>query len=357
MNEPVDHALTGEILERLRTAGFALTGVCDARPVDRAEAFRAWLDAGHAGQMDWLAQHLAARLDPQVLVPGARSVVCVADRYHDGRREAAWGGGTPTGRIARYARGRDYHQVMRERLEPLAEALRDRHPGHRFRVCVDTAPLAERDHAVRAGLGRVGKHTLLIGERGAGSWLVLGAIVTTVRLAASRPASGDPCGACTRCIQACPTGAIEPWKVRAERCISYLTIEHADEPADWFRRRSDDWLFGCDACIEACPHSQATARSRGLGTHPAYAPRWSVVQLSEVLRWCEETANALDFSEVLRRAPVASWKRNALLLLGGMRHRSAQARAELTAFAEDASQPEALRSLARELSMDQRAGG
>jgi epoxyqueuosine reductase len=345
----VDHALTQEITGRLRAAGFALVGVCEARPIDRPAHFESWLQAGHAGQMAYLAEHLAARIDPGVLVPGARSIVCVADRYHDGRREAAWQGGEPSGRIARYARGRDYHAVMRERLEPLAEELRDRHAGERFRICVDTAPLAERDHAVRAGLGRVGKHTLLIGEGGAGSWLVLGAIVTTVRLAASSPATGDPCGACTRCIDACPTRAIEPWKVRADRCISYLTIEHAGEPAEWFRDRGDDWLFGCDACIEACPHSQPTVRSRDLGAHPAYQSAHARLSLAQVLQWNASSAQALGFSEVLRRAPLESWKRNALLLLAGMQRRSSEARDLLRGFALDAEQPASLRELCRTL--------
>lgn len=349
MSDRVDHALTAEITARLREAGFAAVGVCDARPIDRPDAFRTWLQQGHAGQMAYLAEHLAARLDPDVLVPGARSIVCVADRYHDGRREAAWQGGEPTGRIARYARGRDYHQVLRERLEPIAEALRDRHPGRRFRVCVDTAPLAERDHAVRAGLGRVGKHTLLIGEGGLGSWIMLGAIMTTVRLAPSEPSRGDPCGGCTRCIDACPTQAIEPWTLHAERCISYLTIEHAGEPAAWFRDRSDDWLFGCDACIEACPHSQPTTRSRRLGTHAAYHSRRDRLPLADVLAWKADAADTLGFSDVLRRAPVDSWKRNALLLLAGMQTRSALARSLLERFASDATQPDALRALARGL--------
>jgi len=337
-------ALTHEITARLREAGFALVGVCDARAIDRADAFRAWLDAGHAGDMSYLAEHLDARLDPSVMVPGAKSVVCVADRYADGAPDLRRVDGLPTGRIARYARGRDYHQVLRERLEPIAEELRDRHPGERFRVCVDTAPIAERDHAQRAGLGRVGKHTLLIGAGGTGSWLMLGAIVTTVRLEPSTPA-----GACTRCIDACPTQAIEPWKVNAERCISYLTIEHHGEPAAWFRARHDDWLFGCDACVEACPHSQPTRRSRSLPVAAAYVGSRASIDPVEVLRWKVDAFDTLGFSEVLRRPGLDAWKRNAILLLGGARGAAAtRAMAALQAFADDVSQPAALRSLARE---------
>jgi epoxyqueuosine reductase len=304
--------LTREILGRMRRAGFALAGVCDARPIDRPEFLQAWLDAGHGGEMDWLAAHLAERIDPGVLVPGARSVVCVADRYADGRPDRREPG---HGRIARYARGGDYHAIMRERLEPVAESLRDRFPGHRFRVCVDSAPIAERDHALRAGLGRIGKHTLLIGAEGMGSWLVLGCMVTTVQLRPSAAMPGDPCGACTRCIDACPTQAIEPWKVKADRCISYLTIEHAGDPAAWFRDRTDDWLFGCDACIEACPHSQPTQRSRGLGVHPAYAGGTASLALQDVVRWQSQDWERFARHGVLRRAPLERWRRNAAMLL------------------------------------------
>lgn len=305
--------LTDEILGSLRAAGFALVGACDARPIDRPDLFEAWLQAGHGGEMTWLAAHMAERVDPAVMVPGARSVVCVADRYADGRPDRRRAG---HGRIARYARGGDYHAIMRERLEPVAERLRDRHPGHRFRVCVDSAPIAERDHAVRAGLGRIGKHTLLIGPGGAGSWLVLGCMVTTVPLRPSAPTGGDPCGPCTRCIDACPTRAIEPWKLKAERCLSYLTIEHAGEPAAWFRERSDDWLFGCDACIEACPHSSPTSRSRRIGTHAAYAGGVDALPLEAVLAWTHADWEREARHGVLRRAPLERWKRNAAMIHG-----------------------------------------
>jgi epoxyqueuosine reductase len=307
-------ALRREILDRLHRAGFALVGVAPAGPVDRPDAFRAWLRAGHHGEMAYLQEHLAQRLDPCVMVPGARAVVCVADRYADGRPDPRPAHGTGWGRIARYARGDDYHRVIRDRLEPLATEWRDRFPGERFRVCVDTAPLAERDHAVRAGLGRIGKHTLLIGRGGLGSWLVLGAMITTVPLQPDAPQAGDPCGACTRCIDACPTQAIEPWKVKAERCISYLTIEHQGEPAEWFRRRTDDWLFGCDACIEACPHSQWTLRSRRVPVRAEYAPRVSGLPLREVASWTPEQWRQHAHSEVLQRMPLEGWQRNARLI-------------------------------------------
>ena len=253
----MDHALTAEILSTLEAAGFALYGICRATETSHRAQFTQWLEQVGCGEMTYLAEHIPQRMDPCEFVPTARSIICVADRYTSGEPEQIHGGHlnrdargaivSPRGRVARYARGRDYHSVIRDRLEPIADDLRRRFPGNRFRVCVDTAPILEREHAQRAGLGRIGKHTLLIGEKSVGSWIVLGEIVTSLDLAPSNPVAGDPCGTCTRCIDACPTQAIEPWKLHAQRCISYLTIEHRSAPAEWFNNRTDDWLFGCDA--------------------------------------------------------------------------------------------------------------
>jgi epoxyqueuosine reductase len=278
--------------------------------------------------MAYLAEQVDRRLDPRVLVPGARSVLCVADRYADGRPDRRVPG---VGRIGRYARGEDYHVVIRARLEALAEELLEAYPGERFRVCVDTAPLLEREHAARAGLGRIGKHTLLIGPGGMGSWLVLGAVVSTVELAPVRAdgradgggpgdaaVDADPCGACTRCIDACPTGAIAPWSVDASRCVSALTIEDRGTVAEWFAGRTEDWIFGCDACQEACPHSQPTVRSRRVGTHEAYRAHRAGFPLLEVLGWTEDDWEAAQLNGVLRRAGDAMWRRNAALAAGSV---------------------------------------
>ncbi|MFM9171065.1 MAG: epoxyqueuosine reductase, partial [Phycisphaerales bacterium] len=177
------------VLARCAEHGFALAGIAEARESDRADEFRAWIAEARHGGMQYLAEAVERRLDPRALVPGARSVLCVADRYADGRPDARVPG---HGRIARYARGEDYHTVVRARLESLSSELSAAHPGERFRTCVDTAPILEREHAERAGLGRIGKHTLLIGEGGLGSWIMLGAIVTTARLAPSRPSASMP---------------------------------------------------------------------------------------------------------------------------------------------------------------------
>ena len=145
-----------EVIAACRALGFALAGIALARPSDHGDAFRRWIAEGCHGPMAYLAEEPGRRLDPRILLPGARSVVCVADRYADGRPDRRVPG---TGRIARYARGEDYHVVIRARLDALADGLQRRHPSERFRACVDTAPVMEREHAERAGLGRIGKHT------------------------------------------------------------------------------------------------------------------------------------------------------------------------------------------------------
>jgi epoxyqueuosine reductase len=310
------------VLGRCAAHGFALAGIAEARPSSHAESFRAWIAAGKQGAMAYLAEELERRLDPRALVPGAASVLCVADRYSDGRpdRRVPW-----EGSVARYARGEDYHEVIRARLESLAEELRRAHPGERFRVCVDTAPLLEREHAERAGLGRVGKHTLLIGAGGAGTWLLLGCLVSTLPLAAVRAdglppgaAANDPCGACTACIDACPTGAIRPWSVDGRTCISALTIEQPGGIPGELASRMSGWLFGCDLCQEACPHSQPTRRSRALGIHEAYRPHLPAqLPLAEVLGWTEADLERMRFNAVLRRADLSMWRRNAALAAHG----------------------------------------
>ena len=352
-------ARTDALLARCAQHGFVLAGIAEARASARADAFRAWIAAGKQGGMSYLAEELERRLDPRLLVPGAASVLCVADRYADGRPDRRIPG---VGRIARYARGEDYHVVIRARLEALAAELLRAHPEHRFRVCVDTAPLLEREHAERAGLGRIGKHTLLIGAGGAGSWLLLGAIVTTLPFAPRRAdglpvgaEAGDPCGACTRCIDACPTGAIAPWTVDASRCVSALTIEERAGVDASFAGRTGDWLFGCDDCQEACPHSQPTRRSRAAGAHEAYrASGVSAIPLLEVLGWDDEAYERARFNEVLRRADLSMWRRNAALAAGGVLRSSdtpgpvrAELVAALAALALDATAAESVRDAAR----------
>jgi epoxyqueuosine reductase len=305
---------TGWILQRCLELGFARAGVADARPTDHADVFRKWLAAGRHGEMEYLNNHADIAVDPSRLLPGVTSIICVADRLPNVHRTHEGAGGRG-GRIARYAQGDDYHRVIRKRLHHLCDELAERHPDESFRSCVDTAPIFEREHAERAGLGAVGKHTLII-ERGVGSHLLLGEIVTTLALEATPPATPDPCGSCTRCIDACPTDAITPFSVDGSRCVSYLTIEHRSAIDESFHEAMGDWIFGCDICQDVCPHNQPTDRSAAAASHEAYAPKRTGFDLLAVLDWSEEDRREAFAKSAMKRAKLWMMKRNALIAAG-----------------------------------------
>jgi epoxyqueuosine reductase len=332
--------------------GFAAAGIAPATPTMYERELRAWLAAEKHGEMEYLERHVELLVDPSRLVEGARSVICVADRYQgeerrrDEETERRSGGGW--GRVARYARGDDYHRVIRRRLHVLCDELGARFPGERFRACVDTAPVLEREYAQRAGIGAVGKHTLII-ERGVGSYLLLGEIVTTMELKPSEPATPDPCGGCTRCIEACPTAAITPWSVDATRCISYLTIEHRSIIDERYHEPMGDWLFGCDVCQEVCPHNQPTGRTQAAASHEAYEPRRTGFDLLEVLGWSEADRIKAFTRSAMKRAKLRMMKRNALIVAGNvLRDRDDESlRARIEQIERDGSEHEVVRDTAR----------
>ena len=346
--------LREQVLRRAEELGFALTGICEALGSDHSEEVKAWIASGNHGSMSYLQERLEERLDPGVYVPGARSVICVADRYHDGRRDRVAGDGPPRGRIARYARGRDYHKVMKKRLIRLAKELAAEHPGADFRACVDTAPLLEREHAARSGLGLIGKHTLLI-EPGVGSWMLLGAIVSTVEIAPTPPRFDrtDPCGSCTKCIDACPSDAITPFSVDANRCIAYTSIEHRGDIDPEIAQATGDWLFGCDICQEVCPHGQRSQRRSPAEVNEAYAPRRSDLDLLEVLGWDEQDRLDELMGTAAKRATLVMWKRNAIICAANAlreapdRDSAAAIRDRIAEIAQDESEDPILRDLAR----------
>ncbi|UCG33822.1 MAG: tRNA epoxyqueuosine(34) reductase QueG, partial [Phycisphaerales bacterium] len=213
-----------------RELGFDKIGVARVEPLGRSEYLREWLSQGRAGRMDYLHRNLDSRESPAALLPGARSVVVAALNYH--QPEPLPSDGRSRGRIARYAWGRDYHRVMKKRLWKLVERLRaEVAEPFEARVCVDTVPILERELAARAGIGWIGKNTMIL-SRDLGSYSYLGEIITTLELPADEPATAH-CGSCTECLEACPTGALpEPYEMDASRCISYLTIELRDEIPD-----------------------------------------------------------------------------------------------------------------------------
>ena len=251
-------ALSAAVVEAARELGFHAVGIAPALPARRFAAFEEWLARGMHGDMAYLADpaHREPRADVRTLLAGARSVVVVALAYDASVVPLE----RLRGQVARYARNRDYHSIIKARLRELADRL-SRLAGRPVaaRPCVDTAPVLERELAERAGLGFVGKNTLLIAP-GLGSYLLLGEVILDVELeptAASEPAKSR-CGACTACLDACPTGAfVGPHVLDARRCISYLTIEHRGAIPRELRRALGTRIFGCDVCQEVCPFNAA----------------------------------------------------------------------------------------------------
>jgi epoxyqueuosine reductase len=254
---PVSRPLAEEIKRKARALGFSGAGIASAAPLpEHQRRFRRYLAEGRHGGMAYLAQEPERREDPARVVPGAKSVISLAVPYYQGDHGAP--PPDPSGRVARYAWGRDYHQPTESRLETLKAFILERAPGAAIRCAVDHAPVLERAYAQEAGIGFIGKHTLLI-TPDHGSWVLLAELITDLELDVDEPGLTQ-CGTCTRCLEACPTGALtEPFQLDATRCIAYLTIEHKGETPAELRHGIGDSLFGCDICQEACPYNHDAA--------------------------------------------------------------------------------------------------
>lgn len=256
------------LIRRALELGFDACRVTHAGPPEHGRTFLAWLDAGCHGGMGYLERTRDKRTDPRLVLEGARSIVLLAVSYADpGGHSGGFAKGPaagPTGVVARYARGADYHEVLGPRLAVLTDYLKAlAGPGTRSRWYVDTGPVLERELAQRAGIGFVGKHTNLIG-RDLGNWFLLGAILTTAALAPDEP-EANRCGKCERCLAACPTRAITaPFRLDARRCISYLTIELKGSIPEEFRPLLGRRIFGCDDCLEVCPWNRFAREGRML---------------------------------------------------------------------------------------------
>jgi epoxyqueuosine reductase len=312
-------------LVRARARALGFDAVAFARADEPLGAdfarYREFVARGMQGEMHWLAQHEDARerLDTEAILAGAKSVVCVARRYQRSADEEA--ADPPFARrIARYARGRDYHNGTRKKLRALAAYLRTLGEGVRARPMVDDAPILERAWAARAGLGFIGKNGMLI-VPGEGSFVLLGEVVTTLSLTPGTPMP-ERCGACTRCLDACPTAAFEaPFVLDARRCVAYLTIELRGEVPRDLRAPIGDRVFGCDECQTVCPFNHS-ARPRDPEATRPFRPhaRWSEVELVDLvspeLGRDEGAWRALTEGSPVHRATREGLARNAAIALG-----------------------------------------
>jgi epoxyqueuosine reductase len=297
-----------------RELGFQALGITGTEVGPAAERLRAWLEAGRHGDMDWMARHGTRRSHPEELVPGTVTVVSARMGYLPRAAPPAAVLADPSlGYLARYALGRDYHRLMRRRLQRLAERIAAAVGPFGYRVFVDSGPVLEKPLAERAGLGWIGKHTNLVDTR-AGSWFLLGEILTDLPLPHDRPAT-DHCGRCRACLDACPTGAIvAPYQLDARRCIAYLTIELRGPIPAALRPLVGNRVYGCDDCQLACPWNRfatPTPEADFLPRHGLDAPA-----LVNLLAWSEAEFLARTEGSPIRRLGHLRWLRNVAVALG-----------------------------------------
>lgn len=308
------HSNEQRIRDRAKLLGFDAVGFAAAdRPLDAEfERYERFLDDGLHGTMGWLGENreVRRRLDTPDILDGARSTICVAGRYvTDGERSGL------TAQIAGYARGQDYHNRMRKQLRKLAVMVRGLGDGIAARPISDTAPVLERAWAARAGLGFVGKNGLLI-IPGQGSFVLLGAVVTTLALTPGEPIA-ERCGSCTRCLDACPTSAFaSPFVLDARRCVAYLTIEHRGAFDVALRQGVGDHLFGCDTCQDVCPFN-GSKRAETRDPRP-FEPlaRWKDGDLAALLALDDAAFDALTVGSPVHRATRDGLVRNACTVAG-----------------------------------------
>lgn len=248
MNRQTD--LSAFIKERAAQLGFSNCGISKARRLDEeAPRLEKYLKEERHGRMAYMENHFDKRLDPRLLVDGAKSVISLIVNYYPGKED----GYTSPLKVSKYARGVDYHFVIKDMLFTLAEDLKAQAGNINYRVFTDSAPVLDRAWAVNAGLGWIGRNTMMITPRN-GSFFFIAEIITDLELEYDPPFGGNYCGDCTRCMDACPTGAITGFRqLDASRCISYLTIELKDEIPDEFKGSMESWIFGCDICQDVCP--------------------------------------------------------------------------------------------------------
>lgn len=318
-----------EIKQKAKSIGFDLVGITTANPIDTAyiEYFKKWLSAGCRGKMRWLAKDIKKRFNPALLLPGAQSIICTAINYKTAKQSP---------NIASYALYPDYHIYIKNKLFELADFIKNkisknlqpvrsktslmtdgcqRQPasnGLKFKICVDSSPLAERALACRAGLGFIGKNQLLTNPH-LGSFLLLGELVTNLPLKPDKPtAKKDYCQNCTRCIDACPTGALSANNYfNAGKCISYLTIEHKSRVPEKLKSKISPHFFGCEMCIIACPYNEKAPVCKNRDFK--LSPDRQKISPEQILKLSQNDFDALFGDSPINRTGLRQLKRNALI--------------------------------------------
>jgi epoxyqueuosine reductase len=285
--------------------GFLNVGFTQASLLEpESTRLKKWLDKGYHGKMKYMENHFEKRVNPSELVPGSHSVITLAYNYYTKQKL-----NPESPKLSMYALGRDYHKVVRKKLKQLFHKIQDKFPGTKGRYFVDSAPILERDLAKRAGMGWIGKNTLLIHPK-LGSYFFLAEIITNLSFENDQSIS-DHCGTCTRCIEACPTDAISPngYELDGSKCISYLTIELKDsEIPEEFTEKMENWMYGCDICQEVCPWNRFSKEHE----EEEFSPSPNLLGMTQE-DWSElneETFNTLFYGSAVKRTKFSGLKRN-----------------------------------------------
>jgi epoxyqueuosine reductase len=301
--------LSIDIKQKVRSLGFSRVGIAavtgDPALTEANDRLQAWIDRGFHADMDWMQN--PKRQDITQVMPDVRSLICVALNYYTPHQHSS---DPEVAKISRYGWGRDYHRVLGKKLKALSQWLEAQADGIRTRFYVDTGPIAEKTWAERASIGWIGKHGNLI-TRDYGSWVFLGEILTNLELEPDRP-HAQHCGTCTRCIEACPTGAIaQPFVVDANRCIAYHTIENkAETLPEPIAQNLHNWVAGCDICQDVCPWNQRFARETDVADFQPY-PHNLAPQVAELVELSDRDWDRNFTGSALRRIKPARWRRNA----------------------------------------------
>lgn len=335
MTPPLDlHQLAQHIKQWGQSLGFQQVGICDTDLSLEEPKLQAWLDKQYHGEMEWMARHGMLRARPHELLPGTLRVISVRMNYLPAKAAFASTLQNPQlGYVSRYALGRDYHKLLRQRLKKLGDQIQAYCGELNFRPFVDSAPVMERALAAKAGIGWVGKHSLIL-NREAGSWFFLGELLIDLPLPVDKPQE-EQCGRCVACITTCPTGAIvAPYTVDARRCISYLTIELEGAIPEEFRPLLGNRIYGCDDCQLICPWN----RFSQLTDEDDFSPRATLhaPQLIDLFNWTEEKFLRITEGSAIRRIGHLRWLRNIAVALGNAPYGDSVVLALRTRLGQDA---------------------